>query len=461
MDVQRLFDLLHYQEAHYPQTNALCEKIALGWQSRSTKTCLEMIESISSGGLQLGLKKGDVVGVMLQFASADALLFDLGMQQIGVIIVPLSPTLSNTHLLQIINESQMRYCLVDRREQYQTLQALRSNLLSLQTIFSLEKLPDVAHWTKLTPTPTANQLANIQSIRASLHEEDTATVVYDVKANGELQAVALSHKNLMTNVKALAQLLPLTNDKKVVTYQPLSVSLERLLTYAYLMIGTSVYCLSTLNTISDDLRFVRPHFASASAGLLKKIYQHIHLRQQQVPTWRRGFYAWSLRIGERYPDRPLSFWYWFQWQMASYLLFRHWQSWTGKKLEHVLVTDTTLPNEAIRLFNAARFSVRIAYGDGLTSGLLALNRFKSKLWRVGTAGVPLSHIGIRIDESSGQLWVKGESVGAIKNRTTAAHNDGDWQATSFYAKLESNRFLLLSTTPFEAFTDIEAIETIR
>lgn len=461
MDVQRLFDLFHYQEAHYPQATALCDKATVGWRNRSTKDCLRMIERISAGGLHLGLKKGDVVGIMLEFASAEALLFDLGMQQIGVIVVPISPTLSNAHLLTIINDTRMRYCLVDKREQFQALQALRSNLLFLQTIYSLEELPDVAHWSKLTPVPTANQLANIQSIRASLHEEDEATVIYDIKANGQLRAVVLSHKNLMTNVKAVARLLPLTRDKKVVTYQPLSVPMERLLTYAYLMIGASVYCLSTIHTLSDDLRFIRPHFASASPRLLKKIYQQLTLRQQKIPKWRRATYAWSLRIGKRYPDRPLSFWYWLQWQIAFQLVFRYWHSWTGKKLEYVLLTDTGLAYEAVRLYNAARFSVREAYGDGLTSGLLAFNRFKSKRWRIGTAGVPLAHVGIRIDERSGQLWVKGESIGRTSRPSEIVNANSDWQATAFYAQLEKNRFLVLSTTPFVASTKTKTEQSIR
>ena len=57
MDFRRLFDLLLYQEAKYPQKKALSFKDGYRWTSFSTSQCIDIINKLSSGFLDLGLKK--------------------------------------------------------------------------------------------------------------------------------------------------------------------------------------------------------------------------------------------------------------------------------------------------------------------------------------------------------------------------------------------------------------------
>jgi len=53
MDFKRIFDLLPYQAARYPQQIALAEKVDGKWISYSTASCLEKIDQLSTGFLQL------------------------------------------------------------------------------------------------------------------------------------------------------------------------------------------------------------------------------------------------------------------------------------------------------------------------------------------------------------------------------------------------------------------------
>ena len=94
MDFRRLFDILPYQQARFPNPVALACKEGIEWQRYSTAACIEEANRVSAGLMALGLKRGDKVAILTQRGSPRWVFLDIGMQQIGVIPVPIHASCS-------------------------------------------------------------------------------------------------------------------------------------------------------------------------------------------------------------------------------------------------------------------------------------------------------------------------------------------------------------------------------
>ena len=61
MDFRRLFDIIPYQQARYPNKAALVGKEGTKWRAYSTAECLEQINRFSAGLLDKGFEKGQTI----------------------------------------------------------------------------------------------------------------------------------------------------------------------------------------------------------------------------------------------------------------------------------------------------------------------------------------------------------------------------------------------------------------
>ncbi|MEN0045477.1 MAG: long-chain fatty acid--CoA ligase [Bacteroidota bacterium] len=461
MDFHRLFDLFYYQQAKYPNKVALASKRGLKWKTYTTAECLEQIERVSAGLLQLGLVRGDKVAIMTQQGCPEWNFLDMGMQQIGVIAVPLHATLGRKELLYILQDAEIKYCIVQDRELYVKVAEVQDSVLSLKGIYTITEQPDLPHWTNLTTMPTAKHLADIQAFKAAIHEDDLATIIYTSGTTGEPKGVMLSHKNIVSNIKSTIALIPLNCDKVVLSFLPLSHIFERMATYTYIAVGASLHYAQRLDLIQDNLREIRPHYLTAVPRLIEKMYDGIQERANALPTLLRRMYLWSVKVGEQYPNRKISFFYWWKLQFAYLIAFRRWQRLTGGRIEGVLVGAAALQPRLNRLFTAAGFNLKEGYGLTETSPIIAFNRFEPGGWRTGTVGIPLPILDLKIDTEEeekteeGEILVKGPNVmlGYYKKpeETAKVLNEEGWFRTGDVGKIVHKRFLQITDRKKDIF----------
>lgn len=461
MDFHRLFDLFYYQQAKYPNKVALASKHGLKWKTYNTAECLEQIERVSAGLLQLGLVRGDKIAIMTQQGCPEWNFLDLGMQQIGVITVPLHATLGRKELLYILQDAEIKYCIVQDRELHAKVKEVQANVLSLKGIYTITEQPDLPHWKALMTMPTAKHLADIQAFKAVIHEDDLATIIYTSGTTGEPKGVMLSHKNIVSNIKSTIALIPLNCDKIVLSFLPLSHIFERMATYTYIAVGASLYYAQRLDLIQDNLREIRPHYLTAVPRLIEKMYDGIQERANALPTLLRRMYLWSVKIGEKYPNKKVSFVYWWKLQLAYLIAFRRWQRLTGGRIEGVIVGAAALQPRLNRLFTAAGFNLKEGYGLTETSPIISFNRFEPGGWRTGTVGIPLPSLDLKIDKGDeeeaeeGEILVKGPNVmmGYYNKpeETAKVLDEEGWFRTGDVGKIVHKRFLQITDRKKDIF----------
>ncbi|RUA10228.1 MAG: hypothetical protein DSY82_05025, partial [Flavobacteriia bacterium] len=78
IDFRRLFDIFPYQQVKFSNKAALVRKQNLGWEKYSTDECITQINRVSAGLRNLGLKRGEKVGIMTQLGSPRWNFLDFG-----------------------------------------------------------------------------------------------------------------------------------------------------------------------------------------------------------------------------------------------------------------------------------------------------------------------------------------------------------------------------------------------
>ena len=108
-----LFQLPYLQQQKYPQKQALAAKHIDGhFYAYSTTQVIELMNKVSLGLLQIGVKKGDKIALISYNNRPEWNIMDLAMQQIGVINVPVYPTISSKDYDYIFNDAEVKYCFV-------------------------------------------------------------------------------------------------------------------------------------------------------------------------------------------------------------------------------------------------------------------------------------------------------------------------------------------------------------
>jgi long-chain acyl-CoA synthetase len=453
MDFRRLFDILPYQQAKYPQDIALAHKQELDWVCYSTSRFAAMIDQVSAGLLDLGLNRGDKAAIMTPNGCPEWCFLDLGMMQIGVVVVPIHASASPQDIQLILNETEVKYCFAADRELFEAIRRIKPFPPKLLEVFTIAPLPDIRSFQQILTAPTPKHYETFQSLRASIHEDDLATIIYTSGTQGEPKGVMLSHKNIVSNVKALLTLAPVNCDKRVLSFLPLSHIFERTILYTYLAAGASVYFAGARTNLLEKMHEVRPHYCAAVPRLLEKMYDLLVEKANERSWLVRRLIFWSIQLGERYPGRrKMSPAYWLQLSLADVLVFRRWRRLTGGRLEGIVVGSAALQPRLSRLFSAAGVEVREGYGLTETAPVVSFNRFEPGGVRFGTVGLPLPGVAVKIEDpdenGQGEILVKGPNVmlGYYKREqeTLEQFTADGWFRTGDVGRMEHKRFLQIT-----------------
>lgn len=459
MDFQRLFEILDYQLQRFPQEVAFAGKENGGWVKWSTAEALCERDALSAGLLTLGLPCGDRIGVLAHCGSPQWAIADAAMLQLGLIPTPVHSTARPEEIAFIAQDAGIRAFFVSNADM---LALLRRSGAAIEQVFSFENLPGTLGWEALRQTPDEAARQEIQRRRASIRENDLATLLYTSGTTGQPKGVMLSHANLVSNIKSVLAIAPVGPGLTAVSFLPLSHVFERMVTYMYQAAGMSIWYVDALENLPQALREARPHFFTAVPRVLERSYERLLERRRQANLWRRKALDWAIALGERYPyagryGMPLT--YRLQRWVADLLVFRHWRRAMGGRLRGIAVGAAALQPRLGRLFSATGVDVREGYGLTETSPVVAFNRFEPGGVHFGTVGIPVPGVEVRISQPNadgiGEIEVRGPNVMLgywnQPDETAARFTADGWLKTGDLGRFEQKRFLRITGRSSELF----------
>jgi len=450
-DKTRLFDFYDFQLKHFPQEDALADKINGKWEIHSTQEVIDTANALSTGLLEKGIKPGDKIAIISNNRS-EWVMTDLAILQIGAINVPVYPTISDDDYAFIFNDSEVKIVFVSHEELLVKARLAKEKSPSVEEIFTFENIEGAKSWKELLSEKA--DLEKIQSLRDKVKAEDLATIIYTSGTTGTPKGVMLSHKNVASNTIASKKRLPVDTNAKGVSFLPLCHIYERMIIYLYTYTGVSLYFAESMETIGDDIRDVKPQVFTAVPRLLEKVYDKIIDKGAALTGIKKALFFWAVRLGEKFEpygaNGPI---YEIKLKIARKLIFSKWQEALGGNVRAVASGSAALNPRLARIFNAANIPVLEGYGLTETSPVISVNEIDNNGMKFGTTGRPIDDVHVKIAED-GEILVKGPNVmmGYYKRQdlTDEVIKDG-WFHTGDIGELENGEYLKITDRKKEIF----------
>jgi long-chain acyl-CoA synthetase len=413
-DYTRLFDLLPYQQANNPQEICFAEKVTENGQKfykgYTTQECINIINQLSKALLKLGVKPNDKIG-LISNNRPQWNFVDMAAQQIGAINVPVYPTITESEYKFIFNDAEIVYCFVSDADLFAKIQSIKSDIPSLKGVFTFNEVEGATNWKTLLEDLSADDLKQIESIKTTIKPNDLATIIYTSGTTGNPKGVMLSHNNIISNIKSTLSIQQMmVAGKRSLSFLPLCHSFERMVVYTYMATGMSVYYAETLETIGENLKEVKPQFFTTVPRLLEKVYEKIMEKGNALEGFRKKLFFWSIDLGLRFElNKFQGISYTLQLTIARKLVFSKWKEALGGEVEAIVSGAAALNAKLGTLFTGAGIPIIEGYGLTETSPVLTSNRLDEADRKLGTIGIPIPGVEIKIAED-GEILAKGPNI---------------------------------------------------
>lgn len=444
MKFSRTFDLLDFDQQHsWPEgfMHRFDEQIRETYSNDQNKSRFLRFASFLN---ERNIGRGQKVILIPEAASRDWLLLDLAVQSLQAVVVMVHATTAEPQLKTIIAETKAKLVIgLNAKLQVVSDQSAQNFTLSQVIDSGVEPM----------------SLEKIRELQNSVNDQELSSIIYTSGTTGEPKGVMLSHANIMSNVQAITLLMPLVKQDRILTYLPYSHVFERTMLYSYLAHKANIYFIGTPQNLAAALREVKPQFFTAVPRVLERMYNQVVQHFSSRKWLGRRSLKWAIKVSEKYKPHRFSPLTALQIFFIRNLLLRGWCKQMGGELKAILVGAAHLRPSVAQAFLAAGINVREGYGMTETSPVVTVNRFEPGLHRVGTVGLPLPGVKLRIknpnETGEGEIEVQGPNVmmgyfGREEETRRILSEDG-WLSTGDVGKKGPHGFLVITDRSKDIF----------
>ena len=260
--------------------------------------------------------------------------------------------------------------------------------------------------------------------------DDMATLIYTSGTTGEPKGVMISHRNYDECIAKHLKLLRGINDHDLsMAFLPMSHILEKAWCFFCISRGVAIAVNYDPRLIQDTIHDVHPNLMCCVPRFWEKVYAGVKEKIAEMSPLSRLMVRRSIHVGKRrnchYRRLGLP---------APWLLEKEYRFWDRKifsRLKKAIgipdpnffpTAGAPLSDKICEFMRAVGIDIIIGYGLSETTATVTC--FPDTGWELGTVGVPLPGIKVRIDDN-GEILVKGGTV------TPGYYNNPDANAAAF------------------------------
>ena len=179
MEVKRIFDIPYYSKSKFVKDDYLCDKRNGKWEKISTDEFIKIANQLSRALLRYGLKKGDKIAISTSTNRVEWCFFDQAALQIGLVTVPIYPSISSEDFAYNLENSDSKVCIVSDEKLFEKIKSIKDQLPHLQDIFTFDDVANAKSWKELFETGEADDNQNeVDALRNSISDEELASIIY-------------------------------------------------------------------------------------------------------------------------------------------------------------------------------------------------------------------------------------------------------------------------------------------
>jgi long-chain acyl-CoA synthetase len=209
-----------------------------------------------------------------------------------------------------------------------------------------------------------------------------------------------------------------------------------------------------LETISENLKEVKPNFMTAVPRLLEKVYDKIYAKGNDLTGIKKSLFFWAVAVGLKYEPYNKAGWiYSIKHSIAKKLILSKWKAALGGNLEIICSGSAPLQSRLARVFAAAGMTIAEAYGLTETSPAISVNDLRNRGLKIGTVGKIIDGVEVLIAED-GEILCKGPNImkGYYKDpEQTREVMEGDFFKTGDIGTIDVDGFLKITDRKKQMF----------
>jgi long-chain acyl-CoA synthetase len=421
-----------------------------GWTDVTASQFKDEVVAVAKGLVAAGIEPGDRVALM-SHTRYEWTLIDYAIWTAGAVTVPVYETSSAEQAEWILSDSGARACFAETAGFEDMIGGLR------------DRLPELAQMWRIEPGSGAS-LDALRAAGADVGDEviteraaaakasDVATVIYTSGTTGRPKGCELTHANLLGDVRnafygPLARVVEVA-DASTLLFLPLAHVFARVIQVGCLEGGVVLGHWADVRALLPALGSFRPTFILAVPRVFEKVY---NTAEQKAVSERKGaIFGRAAKVAVAYsraldePGRP-SFGLRAQHALFDRLVYGKMRGALGGRTQYAVSGGAALSERLGHFFRGAGVTVLEGYGLTETTAAATVNR--PDRVKIGTVGMPLPGVAIRIDEE-GEILIKGVNVFPGYWRNEAATREtfaGDgWFRTGDVGELDEEGFLTIT-----------------
>ena len=394
-NLSHLAVLIHEQAKTYGDREVLIYKDFGGttWESYSWNQFSQTVKLVSNALLNLGVKVQENVGVFSQ-NSAPYLFCDFGAWGIRAVTIPFYATSSEQQIQFMINDAKIR----DRQVK------LADGDTTAMYFDDFLKLGD--------GLPRQSEVDNLS---AQAQMEDIANILYTSGTTGDSKGVILTCGQYHAAMVANGKCVPVTEDDRVLNFLPFTHIFEKGWKILCLTVGARLIVNTYPQQVQQTMKETHPTCMSSVPRFWEKVFMGVQEKIESSNTVQRKIFEHAIEVGRRHNIEYLSkgrkppIALHLEYEMLNKTIFSLVRKELGLENAHFFPTAGATVNPKVEEF-VHSIGINMVVGYGLTESLATVScNHLGDPWTVGSVGIPIEGISIRISDE-GEVLLKGPTI---------------------------------------------------
>ncbi len=418
------------------------------WQDVTASQFSGEVVAVAKGLVAAGIDVGDRVALM-SGTRYEWTLIDYAIWTAGGVTVPVYETSSAEQAEWILSDSGARACFAETAGYEDMISGFRDRLPALSQVWRID--PGAAlDALRAAGADIGDDV--IAERTAAVKASDLATVIYTSGTTGRPKGCELTHQNLLADVRnafhgPLAIVAEFT-DASTLLFLPLAHVFARIIEVGCIEGGIVLGHCGDLTALLPALASFRPTFILAVPRVFEKVFNSA---EQKAVSERKGpIFGRAAQVAIAYsraldaPGGP-AFGLRAQHALFDRLVYGKLRAALGGRTQYAVSGGAALSERLGHFFRGAGVTVLEGYGLTETTAAATVNR--PDRVKIGTVGLPLPGVAIRIAED-GEILIRGVNVfpGYWQNEaaTKETFTEDGWFRTGDVGELDEEGFLTIT-----------------
>ncbi|HEX4444531.1 MAG TPA: AMP-dependent synthetase/ligase [Galbitalea sp.] len=413
------------------------------WKDVTATEFLGQVTALAKGLVAAGIQPGDKIGLICR-TRYEWTLLDFATWFAGAILVPVYETSSPHQIHFDMHDSGAIAMVTETPEQFARFDEVHADLPLIKKVWQI----DLGALDKLAAAGSDVTDEEIERRRNLAKGSDVATLIYTAGTTGNPKGCVLTHSNFVELTRNTMVAIPevVSGDARTLLFITTAHIFARFISVLCVAAGVKVGHQADTSQLLPAMGSFKPTFLLAVPRVFEKVYNSAEQRAEgdgRGKIFRKAAQV-AIDHSKAIDAGHVPFGLSLQFALFDRLVLSKLRAAMGGEVKYAVSGSAPLGLRLGHFYRSVGLTILEGYGLTETTAPLTVNR-PSK-FKIGTVGVPLPGISVRIAED-GEIEGKGVDIfeGYWKNKkaTDEVFNDG-WFKTGDLGSLDDDGYLTIT-----------------